>query len=144
MIAPGFSEPQGQVQIIRTKDELSIFIIGAVHSGPAVMGISGPPHGVFQVHHTGPLQFYHEISPFPPPSRLLPINPVLYDYCLLYTSMEDKFEITIDSYANSTWQGKLRTQDGRVYDFQSELQLFQIMARYLHSEDSSGDLHSIH
>ena len=58
--------------------------------------------------------------------------------------MEEKFEITIDSYENSTWQGKLHTQDGRVYDFQSELQLFQIMARYLHSEDSSGDLHSIH
>ena len=61
MVTSRHAETLREVEIVRSEDEISVLIIAAVHTPPAVQRVSRAAHGIFKVHDTCAFKFYHNV-----------------------------------------------------------------------------------
>ena len=62
VVAARGAQAQGKGQVVIPQHVLALAVVGAVRAGPAVHGIAGAPHGVFQVHHADTFHLQHTIN----------------------------------------------------------------------------------
>ena len=60
VVGAGRAQALGQAKVVFTQNVVALLVVVAVAAGPAVQGIAGAPHGVFQIHHTDMVNGKHE------------------------------------------------------------------------------------
>ena len=61
VVASSHAETLRKIEIVRSKDKVSVLIIAAVHTSPAVQRVSCAAHGIFKVHDACAFKFYHNV-----------------------------------------------------------------------------------
>ena len=61
VVTSSHAETLRKIEIVRSKDKVSVLIIAAVHTSPAVHRVSCAAHGIFKVHDACAFKFYHNV-----------------------------------------------------------------------------------